>query len=349
MASARELSHNHEMKFSLWRSCLLGTLCVGLVGCASAPVRESVRRYESGDFAGSRAAAKAALARSESDDDAWGMKLRAELALGDAGAVMETYAAYQQRRGSDDAVLLRDVAQATLGQGLKSPAARVRMAAIVGVEAAEIEDLADAVMALLGDDNPQVAVTAALAVLSGHPDAAKIAEIALKNDDPAVRRIAVNGVGKKVGMLAVADIRAAATDHDAGVRRIAVRWLGQLKDADSVDTLRGRLRDKDDGVRGAAATALAKIATSSATKLDLAGRYRPGPSRTCRRFVAHVSARRRCFGSTCSGVSTVGAGRNTRTCSLRTRAQIRKLRGTRRCHQCCASRHRERSRAAVLS
>lgn len=274
MASARELSHNHEMKFSLWRSCLLGTLCVGLVGCASAPVRESVRRYESGDFAGSRAAAKAALARSESDDDAWGMKLRAELALGDAGAVMETYAAYQQRRGSDDAILLRDVAQATLGQGLKSPAARVRMAAIVGVEAAEIEDLADAVMALLGDDNPQVAVTAALAVLSGHPDAAKIAEIALKNDDPAVRRIAVNGVGKKVGMLAVADIRAAATDHDAGVRRIAVRWLGQLKDADSVDTLRGRLRDKDDGVRGAAATALAKIATNSATKLDLAGMAR---------------------------------------------------------------------------
>ena len=264
------------MNISSWRSGLVATLLIGLsatslgvAGCASAPVRASVSHYEAGDYAASRKAASAGIERNAGDDDAWRMKLRAELALGDAAAMMETYAAYQSHRSSDDSEILRDLAQATLAQGLNSPAPRVRMAAITGVEEAQIEALADQIYAALDDKDPQVAVTAAVAVINSHPDAAMIAENMLKNDDPVVRRIAINGIGKKVGKPAIADLRAAATDRDAGARRAAIRWLGQLNDADSVDTLRGRLHDKDDGVRGAAAGALAKIVTVNKLKVDL--------------------------------------------------------------------------------
>ncbi len=262
------------MKSSLWRSGFVANLVIGLssaglAGCASAPVRASVSHYEAGDYAASRKAATAAIERDGSDDDAWRMKLRAELALGDSAAMTETYAAYQRQRRSDDGVILRELAQATLAQGLNSPAPRVRMAAIAGVEEAQIEALAEKVYAALDDKDPQVAVTAAVAVINSHPDAAMIAENMLKNDDPVVRRIAINGIGKKVGKPAIADLRAAATDRDPGARRAAIRWLGQLDDADSVDTLRGRLRDKDDGVRGAAAGALAKIVISHKLKLNL--------------------------------------------------------------------------------
>ncbi len=257
------------MKISSWRSLLVATLLIGLpgtglgvTGCASAPVRASVSHYEAGDYAASRKAASAGIERNAGDDDAWRMKLRAELALGDAAAMTETYAAYQRQLRGDDNAILRELAQATLAQGLNSPAPRVRMAAIAGVEEAQIEALADQVYAALDDKDPQVAVTAAVAVINSHPDAAMIAENMLKNDDPVVRRIAINGIGKKVGKPAIVDLRAAATDRDAGARRAAIRWLGQLNDADSIETLRGRLYDRDDGVRAAAASALAKIVTA---------------------------------------------------------------------------------------
>ncbi|MBP9085127.1 MAG: HEAT repeat domain-containing protein [Kofleriaceae bacterium] len=262
------------MKIFVRRSWFVATLFIGLsgsgiAGCASATVRASVSHYEAGDYAASRKAANTAIEHNASDDDAWRMKLRAELALGDAAAMTDTYAAYQRHRRGDDVAFLRELAQATLAQGLNSPAPRVRMAAVAGVEEAHLEALADKVYAALYDKDPQVAVTAAVAVINSHPDAALIAENMLTHDDPAVRRIAINGVGKKVGKSALADLRAAATDRDPGARRAAIRWLSQLDDADSVDTLRGRLRDKDDGVRGAAAVALAKIVTSHKLKLDL--------------------------------------------------------------------------------
>ena len=262
------------MKSSLRRSCVGATLLIGLsnpilAGCASAPVRQSVSQYEAGDFAASRTSATAAIERNAGDHDAWRMKLRAELALGDSAAMTKTYAAYQRHYNGDDTAVLRELAQATLAQGLNSPAPRVRMAAIAGVEEAQLEALADKVYAALDDKDPQVAVTAAIAVINSHPDAAMIAENMLKNDDPVVRRIAINGIGKKVGKPAIGDLRAAAIDRDPGARRAAIRWLSQLDDAGSVDTLRGRLRDKDDGVRGAAAGALAKIVPSHKLKIDL--------------------------------------------------------------------------------
>jgi HEAT repeat protein len=269
LAAATELVHTNGMKLHIHQWGI--AFCL-LTGCASHAVRQSVQHYESGDYEGSRSAAASAIENDKSDNDGWKMKLRAELALGAASEVALTYAKYvEQRSGRDDRELLRELAQATLAQGIKSPAALVRVAAIAGVEQAQLQDLADLVMTALGDDDPRVAATAAIAVMSAHPDAAKIAEVALHSDDPMARRIAVNGIGRKVGMPAIDDIRAAATDREPSVRRVAIRWLGQLHDANSIETLKARLRDKDDAVRGAAASAIVAITKANAIKVDLAG------------------------------------------------------------------------------
>jgi HEAT repeat protein len=91
----------------------------------------------------------------------------------------------------------------------------------------------------------------------------------LHSEDAEARRIAVDGIGKKVGKLAIADLEAAAADPDAHVRRTAIRWLGQLKDEAATELLTARLRDPDDAVRAAAATAIARIGLG---KLDELGK-----------------------------------------------------------------------------
>jgi hypothetical protein len=82
----------------------------------------------------------------------------------------------------------------------------------------------------------------------------------LRSQDPEARRIAVDGVGKKVGALAVIDLqKLAGHDPDPRVRRAAIRWLGQVKDKEAVDLLARQMRHLDENVRAAAALALAKI------------------------------------------------------------------------------------------
>jgi HEAT repeat protein len=221
--------------------------------------KQSVSLYESGDYAGAARAADEGLAAHPDEDGLWGMRVRAALALGDAEGVAKAYASYMQHRGDDDKELLRDVATATLGQALASPSARLKILAIEAVATSRIEDLAEDVIQRLGDEDDRVAATAAIAVLHAHPQAPQIADEMTKSENPEARRIAIDGIGKKVGKLAAADLEKAASDPDARVRATALRWLGAIKDADAVETCIKHMKDPDENVRAAAASALARI------------------------------------------------------------------------------------------
>jgi HEAT repeat protein len=98
-----------------------------------------------------------------------------------------------------------------------------------------------------------------VAVLHGYHEALQVADDMLRSENAEARRIALEGVAKKIGKLAIADIEKGANDGDARVRAIAVRWLGHYKDPDAVEVCTKRLHDPDEGVRAAAAVALAKI------------------------------------------------------------------------------------------
>jgi HEAT repeat protein len=221
--------------------------------------KQSVALYESGDYAGAARAADEGLASHPDDEGLWGMKIRAALAMGDADAIAKAYAGYMAHRGEDDKELLRDLSQATISQALGSPSTKLKIEAIEAIAELELHDLADSVAERMDDQDDRVAAAAAVAVLKGFPDAPRIADEMLRSDVPEARRIAVDGIGKKVGKLALADLEKAAADHDHTVRRAAVYWLGALKDKDAIEVLTKRMKDQDEGVRAAAAHALAKI------------------------------------------------------------------------------------------
>ncbi len=228
-------------------------------GCASRAAR-SVALYESGDFAGAAAAADEGLRSHPGDDDLWRMRIRAALAQGDAPAIAKAYGSYASERGTDDHDLLRELSIATLGQALASPSVKLKVSAIQTVEAAELQALAERVAERMTDDDDRVAAAAAVAVLRGYPQAPQLVDEMLRSEDPEARRIAVDGIGRKIGKLALADLETAANDVDPKVRRAAIRWLGDLKDPSVVPTLTKRLvRDPDESVRAAAANAFVRI------------------------------------------------------------------------------------------
>jgi len=251
----------------------LATLVSGLVlsttllGCAN-HAKHSVALYEAGDYAGAARAADEGLASHPDDDGLWGMRVRAALAQGDADGVARAYGTYRGKRGDDDKGLLRDLAIATLGQAIASPSVKLKIAAIEAVQAAELEALAEQVAERMTDEDDRVAAAAAVAVLRAYPQAPQVAGDMMKSEDPEARRIALDGVARKIGKLLAGDLEKAATDKDARVRRVAARWLGQIKDVDAVAVLTRHLKaDPDEAVRAAAATALAKIGVGNLESL----------------------------------------------------------------------------------
>lgn len=237
--------------------CFLVSL-LALASCANRAMH-SVSLYDKGDYSGAARAADEGLAQHPDDDGLWGMRIRAALALGDADGVAKAYETYVSHRGDVDKELLRDLATATLGQALASPSARLKVAAIDAAAEIKIEALSAEVIERLGDEDDRVAASAAIAVLKSHPQAPQIADEMLRSENAEARKIAVDGIGKKIGKLAVADLETAGSDHDPRVRRAAIYWLGMIKDTDAVELLTKRLRDPDDSVRAASAHALAQI------------------------------------------------------------------------------------------
>ncbi len=251
-------------------------LLFALTACAD-HAQHSVALYDNGDYSGAAHAADEGLATHPDDDGLWGMRIRAALAEGDAAAVRKAYSAYRTERGDDDKELLRDLVTATLDQALESPSVPLKIAAIQAVQEIELEPLALTVAKRMEDDDDRVAATAAIAVLRAFPQAPKVASQMLDSDNPEARRIAVDGIGKKVGKLAAGDLEKAANDVDPRVRRAAVYWLGEIKDRDAGDVLGKRQTDPDEAVRAAAATAIAQIATGdleAAAKTALADKAR---------------------------------------------------------------------------
>jgi HEAT repeat protein len=227
-------------------------------GCANR-AKKSIELYDSGDYAGARRAADDGLAKHPDDDNLWAMKVRSSVALGDTEGVARAYEQYVATRGDDDKELLRDLATATLGQALVSPSWKMKIAAIEAIERIEIHSLTDAVAERMNDDDDRVAAAAAVALLRGMPGAPQVADDMLRSPDAEARRITVDGIGRKIGKLAVADLHKAAADSDPRVRRVAIRWLGMIKDKESVELLMQHMKDPDDGVRAASASALARI------------------------------------------------------------------------------------------
>jgi HEAT repeat protein len=249
----------------LQRSLLLG--CLVFAACTN-HAQQVVALYERGDYAGAARAADSELATHPGEEGLWQMRVRAALAQGDAAGVAKAYAAYRgQQGGDDDKPLLRDLAIATLGQALASPSVKLKIAAIDAVAAAELEPLADKVAERMADDDDRVVAAAAVAVLHGYPDAGKAASDMLHSEDAEARRIAVDGIGKKVGKLAIADLEKAGADPDARVRRVAIRWLGQLKDTGAAPLLTQHMHDPDEAVRAAAASSLARIGIGNLAEL----------------------------------------------------------------------------------
>jgi HEAT repeat protein len=119
----------------------------------------------------------------------------------------------------------------------------------------------------MGDEDDRVAASAAVAVLRGYPQAPQVADDMLKSENPEARRIAVDGIGKKIGKLAAADLEKAAADSDPRVRRAAIYWLGMVKDADAVELCTRHMKDPDESVRAASATALAHIGLGNLEEL----------------------------------------------------------------------------------
>jgi HEAT repeat protein len=219
--------------------------------------KHSIALYEAGDYAGAARAADDELAQHPGDGAVWGMRIRAALALGDAPGLATTYESYAKHGTDKD--LLRDLAIATLDQALASPSARLKITAIKTVEDLELYALADQVAMRMGDADERVQAAAAVAVLHGYPQAPQVASDMLHGENPEARRIALEGVAKKIGKLAIADIEQAADDGDPRVRAVALRFLGTLKDKDAVEVCTKRLRDPDESVRAAAAGAIARI------------------------------------------------------------------------------------------
>jgi len=242
-------------------------LTLVLVSACAGRAKHSVSLYEAGDYAGASRAADEGLAQHPDDDGLWAMKVRAALALGDADEVEKAYAGLVEHRGGDDRELLRDLATATLAQGLASPSAKLKIAAIDAISDLELQSLADDVFQRLNDEDDRVAASAAVAVLHGYQQAPQVADDMLKSENADARRIAVAGIAKKIGKLAVADIEKAGSDPDAGVRRAAIYALGEMKDADAVELCTRRMKDPDETVRAAAATALARIGIGNLEEL----------------------------------------------------------------------------------
>jgi len=235
-------------------------LLLTLAACASRN-KQSVALYEKGDYAGAARAAEEGLAAHPKDEGLWQMRIRAALAQGDRDGIAKAYAGYHDAIRADDRDLLRELAIATIEQALASPSVKMKVAAIQAVEANELHALADVVAERMEDNDDRVAGAAAIAILRGYQQAPELASQLLRSEDAEARRIVIEGIGKKVGKLAAADLQAAASDPDPRVRRAAIRWLGQLKITAAAAVLARRLKDPDEGVRAAAASSLARLGT----------------------------------------------------------------------------------------
>jgi HEAT repeat protein len=185
-------------------------------------------------------------------------EMRDALGAGDARRAVELYESWRAERGEDDPAALRLLARTTLWQALRAQASVIQTAAIQAIERLEIEELAPDVAELVADDDDRVAAAAAAALLTAHPQAPRVIVDILKSEDAEARALAVDGIGRKAGEHARADLVPMLDDPDPRVRREAVGAVGRFAEGETLERLAAMARsDKDGSVRARALRAIA--------------------------------------------------------------------------------------------
>ena len=211
----------------------LASACAG----GSADGRRAEAMLDRGDFAGARRTAEHGLERAPRDPLLWQVRMRALLGGGDARGAVALYASWRDLRRDDDPAALRALARATLWQALRAHAPAIQAAAVQAIERLELDDLAPQVAELVGSEDDLVAAAAASALLTAHEDAPRVLVDLLRSGDPAARALAVDGIGRKAGAHARADLVPMLGDPDANVRRAAAAAVARFAEGDDLARL----------------------------------------------------------------------------------------------------------------
>ncbi|HWM87338.1 MAG TPA: HEAT repeat domain-containing protein [Kofleriaceae bacterium] len=224
-------------------------LCLSLVACAGAPpeARRAEALLERGDYAGARSAADKGLERAPRDPLLWRLKMRALLGAGEARGAVALYRSWRDLRGQEDPAALRAMARTTLWQGLRARSAAIQTGAVQAIERLELEELSPEVAELVASEEPLVAAAAASALLTAHQNAPQVLVELLRSDDPAVRVLAVDGIGRKAGEHARADLEPMLNDRDARVRSAAAGAVVRFAEGAALVRLYTMARRDPDG------------------------------------------------------------------------------------------------------
>lgn len=238
-------------------SLLLSAALIASCGGAPQSAQTAQRQLVLGNYQAAEDAADASLAKHPNDPTSWRVKIQSAMSQGNFEQAAERYTEWLQLRGSHDRQAYRRMAITALWQGLKVPSPEIQARTIGIVETHQLEDLADPVQEQLGNDHDLPAAAAAVALMTSHPAAPRLATELLQSDNAKARAIVVRGIGKKVGKIADADIFPMLEDSDPGVRRAAIAVLAdwkRKKDAKRLYPI--ATGDKDKQVRSRALHAL---------------------------------------------------------------------------------------------
>ena len=155
----------------------------------------------------------------------------------------------------------------TLVQDLKDNDLIVRLHAAKALGEAKDARAVEPLIAALGDKGCGHTAANALAKI-GKP-AVETLIVALKNENPFVRRNAAEALGEIKDASAVKPLVDALKDDDLIVRRDAAKALGKIKDFSAEEPLTSALKDESPAVRRNAAIALREMGKPEAIVVDI--------------------------------------------------------------------------------
>ncbi len=155
----------------------------------------------------------------------------------------------------------------TLVQDLKDNDLIVRLHAAKALGEAKDARAVEPLIAALGDKSCGHTAANALAKI-GKP-AVETLIVALKNENPFVRRNAAEALGEIKDASAVKPLINALKDNDLIVRRNAAKALGKIKDSSAEESLTSALKDESPAVRRNAAIALREMGKPEAVVVDI--------------------------------------------------------------------------------
>jgi len=155
----------------------------------------------------------------------------------------------------------------TLVQDLKDNDLIVRLHAAKALGEAKDARAVEPLIAALGDKGCGHTAANALAKI-GKP-AVETLIVALKNENPFVRRNAAEALGEIKDSSAVKPLINALKDNDLIVRRNAAKALGKIQDSSAEEPLTSALKDESPAVRRNAAIALREMGKPEAVVVDI--------------------------------------------------------------------------------